>query len=245
MAAFTIYPAIDLRKGQVVRLRQGDLDRQTTYASDPAQVAARWLEAGARWLHVVNLDGAFGEADPENQSALKAILEQAQLRNAKVQFGGGLRSLEGIENTLQLGVHRLILGTAALEMPELLTHAVGRHGAEQIAAAVDALQGIVRTHGWTQESGKEVVSVGKELISLGLRTVIYTDIKRDGMGSGIDIASSQALAGLGLEIIASGGVSSLVDIRQVRQAKLDGVIVGRALYEGTVRLEEALKLERR
>jgi phosphoribosylformimino-5-aminoimidazole carboxamide ribotide isomerase len=244
MAAFTIYPAIDLRKGQVVRLRQGDPDRQTTYAADPAQVAARWLEAGARWLHVVNLDGAFGEADPENQSALKAILAQAQLWNAKVQFGGGLRSLEGIDNALRLGIQRIVLGTAALEMPELLTHAVERHGAEQIAAALDALQGIIRTHGWTQESGKDVVSVGKELLSLGLRTVIYTDIKRDGMGSGIDIASAQVLAGLGLEIIASGGVSSLEDIRQVRRAGLDGVIVGRALYEGSFQLEEALELER-
>ncbi len=245
MAAFIIYPAIDLRKGQVVRLRQGDPDQQTTYATDPAQVASRWLEAGARWLHVINLDGAFGEADQENQSALKAILAQARLRNAQVQFGGGLRSLEGIESALRLGVHRIILGTAALEMPALLNLVAKNYGADQIAIALDALQGIVRTHGWVQESGKAVLSVGMELANLGFQTVIYTDIKRDGMGSGVDIPSAQALAALGLEIIASGGVSSLEDIRQVRQAELGGVIVGRALYEGALRLEEALELERR
>jgi phosphoribosylformimino-5-aminoimidazole carboxamide ribotide isomerase len=245
MAAFTIYPAIDLRKGQVVRLRRGDPKRQTTYSTDPAQVAARWLEAGARWLHVVNLDGAFGEADLENQTALKTILDQACLQNAQVQFGGGLRTLEGIESALRLGIHRLILGTAALETPELLTQVMQRYSAEQIVVALDTLQGIVRTRGWAQESGKEVLSVGKELISLGLRTVIYTNIKRDGMGSGVDIASAQALAALGLEVIASGGVRELEDIRQVRQAKLGGVILGRALYENALRLEEALELERR
>jgi phosphoribosylformimino-5-aminoimidazole carboxamide ribotide isomerase len=240
MAAFTIYPAIDLRKGQVVRLRQGDPDRQTTYSTDPAQVAARWLEAGATWLHVVNLDGAFGEADQENQAALKAILEQAHLRNAQVQFGGGLRTLERIESALRLGVHRIILGTAALETPKLLTQVVQHYKTEQIAIALDALQGVVRTRGWTHESGKEVLSVGKELVNMDLRTVVYTDIKRDGMGSGVDIPSAQALAVLGLEVIASGGVHALEDIQRIRQAQLSGVIIGRALYEGNFRLEEAL-----
>jgi len=240
MATFTIYPAIDLRKGQVVRLMQGDPGRQTTYSTDPAQVAVRWLEAGARWLHVVNLNGAFGEADQENQSALVAILEQAHLRNAQVQLGGGLRTLEGIESALRLGVHRIILGTAALEMPALLNQAAKNYGAEQIAIALDALQGVVWKRGWTQESDKAVLSVGKELANLGFHTVIYTDIKRDGMGSGVDIPSAQTLAALGLEVIASGGVHTLEDIRRVRQAQLSGVIIGRALYEGNFRLEEAL-----
>ncbi len=240
MAAFTIYPAIDLRKGQVVRLRQGDPDRQTTYSTDPAQVAVCWLEAGATWLHVVNLDGAFGEADQENQAALKAILEQAHLRNAQVQFGGGLRTLEGIESALLMGVHRLILGTAALETPELLTQVMQHYKAEQIAIAIDAYQGKVRRRGWTQESGKEILPFGRELLGLGFRTVIYTDIKRDGMGSGVDIPSAQALAALGLEVVASGGVHALEDIQRIRQAQLSGVIIGRALYEGNFRLEEAL-----
>jgi phosphoribosylformimino-5-aminoimidazole carboxamide ribotide isomerase len=240
MVTFNIYPAIDLRKGQVVRLRQGDPDRQTTYATDPAQVAVRWLEAGARWLHVVNLDGAFGEADQENQYALIAILEQARMRSAQVQLGGGLRSLEGIESALGLGIHRIILGTAALEMPELLKQVAKNYGAEQIAIALDALGGVVWKRGWTQESDKAVLSVGQELANLGFHTVIYTDIKRDGMGSGIDIPTAQTLAALRLEVIASGGVHTLEDIRRARQAQLGGVIIGRALYEGNFRLEEAL-----
>jgi phosphoribosylformimino-5-aminoimidazole carboxamide ribotide isomerase len=240
MTTFTIYPAIDLRKGQVVRLRQGDPERQKTYAADPAWVAGQWLESGASWLHVVNLDGAFGEGDQENQAALKGILEQARFRNAQVQFGGGLRTLDQIESALRLGVHRLILGTAALETPKIVVEAVQRYGAEQIAAALDALQGIVRSRGWTQETGQEVLVVGNQLAEHGLRTVIYTDIKRDGMGSGVDIASAQALAALGLEVIASGGVRTLEDVQRVRQAGLSGVIIGRALYEGNFRLEEAL-----
>jgi phosphoribosylformimino-5-aminoimidazole carboxamide ribotide isomerase len=244
MGGFTIYPAIDLRKGQVVRLKQGDPNRQTTYAADPAQVAARWLEAGARWLHVVNLDGAFGEADQENQSALKAILKEASPHDARVQFGGGLRSLEGMEKALHLGVHRLVLGTVALEMPELLAQAVKAFQPGKVVVGLDALQGTVRTHGWSQGSNKAVLPVGKALADLGVRTVIYTDIQRDGMQAGADIPKAQDLAGLGLEVIASGGVRSLEDILQVRQAGLSGVIIGRALYEGAFRLEEALELER-
>jgi phosphoribosylformimino-5-aminoimidazole carboxamide ribotide isomerase len=240
MAAFTIYPAIDLRKGQVVRLRQGDPSQQKTYSTDPAQVAACWLEAGARWLHVVNLDGAFGEADLENQAALKAILVKARLQQAQVQFGGGVRSLEAIQSALDLGVQRLIMGTAVLEMPKLITEAIQRYGAERIVVGLDAFQGIVRTHGWSQASGKAVLTLAKDLLGLGLQTVIYTDVKRDGMGSGVDIPGAQALAGLGLNVIASGGVDRLEDIRRVRQAGLSGVIVGRALYEGNFQLEEAL-----
>jgi len=244
MGSFTVFPAIDLHQGQVVRLMQGDPERQKTYSTDPAQVAVRWLEAGASWLHVVNLDGAFSEQvsrhDQANQTALRTILEQARLRNAQVQFGGGLRALEHIEVALGLGIHRLILGTAALETPSLVLQAIQRCGAGQIAVALDALQGIVRTRGWTQSSGIEVLAAGKELVNLGLRTVIYTDVKRDGMGSGVDIASAKALAALGLEVIASGGVRTLEDVQRVRQAGLPGVIIGRALYEGNFRLEEAL-----
>jgi phosphoribosylformimino-5-aminoimidazole carboxamide ribotide isomerase len=250
METFTIYPAIDLHDGQVVRLTQGDPNRQTVYGSDPAGTARRWLEAGASCLHVVNLDGAFEAQDGSNQAALRAILDTAAEYGVKVQFGGGLRTFDAIENILTAGVYRAILGTVAVEEAAapprgasrgVLDAALKKFGTERIAVGIDACHGQVKVSGWTRSGGMRAVELARQLAGSGLRTVIYTDIARDGTGSGVNVAASRQLAAAtGLEVIASGGVHTLDDIRRVRRAGLSGVIVGRALYERYFSLEEAL-----
>ncbi len=241
MGDFTIYPAIDLRAGQVVRLRQGDPARQTVYGADPAAQARAWAEAGARWLHVVNLDGAFDQADNLNQAALGQILAECAKSGVKVQFGGGLRSLLDIQRALGLGVERVLLGTAAVQSPELVRTALQRWGAGRIGAALDAQDGVIRTHGWTESSGVSALDLGRRLAQAGLLNVIYTDIARDGTGSGANLAACLALQqASGLAVIVSGGIRALDEIRQARQMGLAGVIAGRALYEGHFSLEEAL-----
>ena len=240
---FTVYPAIDLRGGQVVRLKEGDVARLTAYSDDSAETARRWLEAGARWLHVVNLDGAFGERDDVNREALKAILDVAKLFDADVQFGGGVRSLEAVEAALSLGVSRVVLGTIAIEKPEVVAEALLRFGAEHIVAGIDARDGFVRVRGWKENSGISAVDLANKMKSLGLRTVIFTDVSRDGLGSGLNISSTRVLAYVsGLEVIASGGVHTIEDVLAARDAHLAGVIIGRALYEGTIDLERALQV---
>lgn len=243
MDSFTVYPAIDLRRGQVVRLVQGDPTRQTIYGNEPGAVARRWLDAGATWLHVVNLDGAFGQGDRENQAALRAILAEAGRASppGKVQFGGGLRSLAELEGAFALGVNRAILGTAAVEDPSCVDQALQKFGGERVALAIDVHQGQVRVRGWQQGSRVDPIALGRWFAGLGGRTAIYTDISRDGLGSGVNVAAARQLAEAGrLAVIASGGVSSKEDVQRVRQAGLDGVIVGRALYQGQVDLKELL-----
>lgn len=239
MRAFIVYPAIDLRHGQVVRLKQGDPARQTAYSDDPARTAARWLEAGAGWLHVVNLDGAFGESDSANHSALRSILRVAAECEARVQFGGGLRSLEMIAAALDLGVDRAVIGTLAVESPEVLAEALTRFGADRLAAGIDARGGRVQVRGWQAEGGIAAADLARQMRTLGLRTVIFTDVTRDGLGGGLNIAATRALADVaGLDVIASGGVHKLQDVLAARQAGLAGAIVGRALYEGTISLTD-------
>jgi len=238
---FTIYPAIDLRQGQVVRLRQGDLAQQTVYGADPAAQARVWIAAGAKWLHVVNLDGAFEQADNANQTALRQILAECLPAGVRVQFGGGLRSLEAVEQALGLGVTRILLGTAAVQSPELAGQALQRFGPERIGAALDAEGGIIKTRGWTESSGVLAVDLGKQLAQAGLQHVIYTDIARDGTSTGANLAAClQLQQSSGLQVIVSGGIHSLDEIRQARQMGLAGVIAGRALYEGHFTLQEAL-----
>ncbi|MEJ2552064.1 MAG: 1-(5-phosphoribosyl)-5-[(5-phosphoribosylamino)methylideneamino]imidazole-4-carboxamide isomerase [Anaerolineales bacterium] len=238
MAEFIVYPAIDLREGQVVRLQQGDPARKTIFGNDPAAAAQRWLEAGASWLHVVNLDGAFGEPDDANRAALQAILGTS----AQVQLGGGLRSLESVRTILNMGVQRAVIGTAAIENPELVRQVVANFGAEHLAVGVDAREGRVHTRGWVDDSGIDAFTLTKELREDGVETIIVTDISRDGMGTGVNIDLAQRLArATDMRVIASGGVDSLEDIRRVRRAALPGVIVGRALYDGKFSLEEALQ----
>jgi len=234
---FTIYPAIDLRGGKVVRLKEGDPARMTAYSDDPAEAARRWLDAGATWLHVVNLDGAFGESDNANRVALESILKLG----ARVQFGGGMRSLAAIDAALSLGVSRVVLGTIAIEQPDVVADALKRFGAEHVAVGIDARDGLVRTRGWKDDSGVPALDLALQMRTLGLATVIFTDVSRDGLGSGLNIAATQELSEKsGLDVIASGGVHTIDDVIAARDANLAGVIIGRALYDGMVDLKEAI-----
>jgi phosphoribosylformimino-5-aminoimidazole carboxamide ribotide isomerase len=273
---WAVYPAIDLRCGRVVRLRQGDPDQETRYASDPLSVARRWQEAGAAWLHVVNLDGAFDEGGRENQAALERILTTG----LKVQFGGGVRDFATLSWALNLGVRRVVIGTAAVKNPELVDDALRAFGPDRIALGIDARVGQVRTHGWTEAAPMTALELASYWATRGVRWVIFTDVSRDGMGSGLNLKTTMRLAQAAapsatdvasasgqapsasqrgelvepsgqapsagarrrLHVIASGGVASLADVRQAYQAGLSGVIIGRALYEGQVTLEEALRV---
>jgi len=237
--SFTVYPAIDLRGGKVVRLKEGDPARMTSYSDDPAETARRWRDAGAAWLHVVNLDGAFGESDNANHAALESILKLGM----RVQFGGGMRSLDTIEAALSLGVSRAVLGTIAIEHPDVVADALKRFGAERIAVGIDARDGFVRTRGWKDNSGVKATDLALQMRKLGLATVIFTDVSRDGLGSGLNIPSTRELAEVsGLDVIASGGVHTIEDVVAAKDAKLSGVIIGRVLYDGTVELEKALQV---
>ena len=235
--SFTIYPAIDLRGGKVVRLKEGDPARMTSYSDDPAETARKWLGKGASWLHVVNLDGAFGEGDNANRAALESILKLG----AHVQFGGGMRSMESIVDVLKLGVSRAILGTIAIEQPAIVADALTRFGADKIAVGIDERDGLVRTRGWKDNSGVSAIDLALQMRTVGLGTVIFTDVSRDGLGSGLNIPSTRELAERsGLDVIASGGVHTIDDVRAAKDAGLAGCIIGRALYDGTVDLNEVL-----
>ena len=241
MSEFAVYPAIDLRGGQVVRLKEGDPARQTAYSNDPAETARHWLSVGAKWLHVINLDGAFGERDEANQGGLRVILNVANEFGAQVQFGGGLRSLEVIGAALDTGVQRAIIGTLAVERQDVLEAALSRFGPDRIAVGIDARNGMVRVRGWQDGSGVQAIDLALQMQNMGLRTVIFTDVRRDGMGLGLNIAATRELAEVsGLDVIAAGGVHTLDDVLAAREANLAGAIIGRALYEGTIDLKEAL-----
>ena len=239
---FTIYPAIDLRQGRVVRLQLGDPDRQTVFGDDPVEMAGRWLDAGARWIHVVNLDGAFAEDGHANWTALERL---GQLP-VRLQFGGGIRETADVDRALACGVSRVVLGTAALENPALVSESIERFGPERVAVGIDAREGRVRTRGWKDETVVTPADLAGEVARLGVRTIIYTDISRDGVLSGVNVAATVALAeASGLEVIASGGANSLADVAALVEkvsSGLGGVIIGRALYEGQVSLAAALKL---
>jgi phosphoribosylformimino-5-aminoimidazole carboxamide ribotide isomerase len=234
-----VYPAIDLRRGRVVRLIQGDPKRETEYASEPLHVARRWQEAGAEWVHVVNLDGAFGEGSEENLAALEHILRDTT--GLQVQFGGGLRDLASIRWALDLGVSRVVIGTAAVENPALVDATLEVYGPERIAVGIDARGGEVQTHGWQEAASVTAVELGQQWADKGIRWIIFTDVARDGMGKGINLDATVRLAQTsGVNVIASGGVASLEDVRRTYEAGLSGVIIGRALYEGQVAFADAL-----
>jgi phosphoribosylformimino-5-aminoimidazole carboxamide ribotide isomerase len=242
---FTIYPAIDLRDGQVVRLQHGDPDKQMTFGSDPIAIAQQWLAAGATWLHVVNLDGAFDEKGTANWS----VLPHLTALPVHIQFGGGIRSLADVERVLHTGVARVILGTAAIENPDLVGEAVARFGPDHIAVGIDARDGRVKTRGWQTDTAVSPIQLGQQMKERGVRTVIYTDISRDGVLTGVNAEATATLAqATGLSLIASGGVAGLDDVQRchaLANKGIGGVIIGRALYDGKVALGEAIDWQTR
>jgi phosphoribosylformimino-5-aminoimidazole carboxamide ribotide isomerase len=237
-----IYPAIDLRNGKVVRLKYGDPNQQTTYSDDPIETARRWAEAGAQWIHVVNLDGAFG--DEAGAAINRSLLQSLTAVGPQIQFGGGLRSIVDIEAVLSRDAARVVVGTLAIEQPAVLREAIERFGADQIVVGLDAQGGRVKTRGWQDDGGSDVITLGRKIRSAGVNLVVHTDIGRDGDLSGVNGAASIELAReTGLQVIASGGVSSIEDVLHLKnQAGIEGVIIGRALYTGAIDLSELLAM---
>lgn len=236
-----ILPAIDLRDGRCVRLIQGQKDRETVYDDDPARVARRWVEQGASFLHVVDLDGAF-TGSSRNLDVVAQILSAVPV---PVQLGGGIRSSEDIERVLDLGVERAIIGTAAVTCPDLVAAAVSRWGAARLIVGLDARDGQVAVRGWEDQSPLTAIQAARRVKAAGVERVVYTDIARDGMMAGPNVEATRRLAvESGLRVIASGGVSSMDDLSRLAALShdgIEGVIIGKALYEGTVDLKEAIE----
>ena len=228
-----LIPAIDLKDGQCVRLQQGDMSVSTTFGDNPAAMARRWLDAGARRLHLVDLNGAFA-GKPVNELAIKAILREVG-DEIPVQLGGGIRDLDTIERYLDAGISYIIIGTAAVKNPGFLKDACSAFGGH-IIVGLDAKDGKVATDGWSKLTGHEVVDLAKKFEDWGVESIIYTDIGRDGMLSGINIDATVKLAqALTIPVIASGGLSNMSDIEQlcaVEEEGVEGVICGRAIYSG-------------
>lgn len=235
-----ILPAIDLLGGRCVRLSQGDYDRISVYGEDAGVVAASFVAAGAQRVHVVDLDGARA-GRPHNRDAVRAIVTAA--KDVPVQLGGGMRSIEAIEEALGLGVERAILGTAALRDPALVREAARRHPG-RIAVGIDARAGRVAVEGWLETSNVVALDVARCFEDVGVAALIYTEIARDGMGTGPDLDATAALAGaVSIPVIASGGVGSEDDVRRAAATPgIAGLIIGKALYEGSVRLDRALAI---
>ena len=238
----TLYPAIDLKDGQCVRLRRGAMDEATVYSSDPAGQARAWQDAGFAWLHVVDLNGAFA-GKPVNQVAVAAILGAVTI---PVQLGGGIRDLAGIEAWLAAGVRRVILGSAAVKDPALVREAC-RAFPGRVAVGIDARDGKVATEGWAETSSIEAQDLAHTFEDAGVAAIVYTDISRDGMLSGLNLAQTVALAtAVTVPVIASGGVGGPQDLADLRRAavgtRIEGVIVGRALYDGRIEPRHALSL---
>lgn len=234
-----LIPAIDLREGKCVRLVEGRLDEETVYSDDPSAMAALWQDQGARMLHVVDLDGAFAGA-PKNLDGLKEILSAVDI---PVQVGGGIRSMETIESLLGMGVARVILGTVAIVNPALVSEACERYG-EAVLVGIDGRNGQVAIEGWGLTVEKGTVELALDMKKLGVKRVVFTDIRRDGKLQGPNLeATGQLAQETGLKVVASGGVSTLNDLRAIRAMEslgVDAVIMGKALYSGAIDLREAL-----
>ena len=238
-----LYPAIDLKEGRAVRLYKGDMERATVFSDDPAAQAAAFAAVGCAWLHLVDLDGAFA-GRPENAGVVSEILDRVEI---PVQLGGGIRGMETVEGWIEKGVARVILGTAAVENPDLVREAA-RAFPGQVAVGIDARGGRVATRGWVEETGASAVDLARSFEDAGVAAIIHTDIDRDGAMQGPGVAATAELArAVSIPVIASGGVSSMDDLRALRDcgAGLDGAVCGRALYDGAVDLAEALKELRR
>lgn len=237
-----ILPAIDIRGGRCVRLIQGDYARETVFADDPAAMAQRWLDEGARAIHIVDLDGAR-DGTVTNRAAVEGILKAAAGSGAITELGGGIRDLAGIEGWLEAGLTRVIIGTAAVREPQLVSDASQRWPG-RVWVGIDARGGKVAVQGWLETTGVDAIELARDMESRGAAGIVFTDIDRDGTGKGVSVESTARMAeALGIPVVASGGVHSLDDVarlRKVAASGIEGVIVGRALYDGAVTLPDLL-----
>ena len=235
-----IIPAIDLRSGRCVRLTQGQASAETVYSENPVAVAKKWYDAGAEMLHIVNLDGAMNLDDSKNLRALSDILYAI---NLPIQFGGGVRSISEVQRLDDLGVTRIVVGTTAIENPLLLQTMFDEFGST-IVVGIDARNGVVALRGWQKMSDMTALDLAQKVAEMGIERIVYTDIARDGMMSGINLEATQEIAeATGLKVTASGGVASLDDIYSIKELEefgVDSLIIGKALYEGSFTLEDAL-----
>lgn len=236
-----IYPAIDIRGGKCVRLVKGDFAQETVFSDSPAAMAKQWAAQGAEYLHLVDLDGARAGRS-ENLTTVKEILSAV---NIPVELGGGIRTMENIDEVLKLGVRRVILGSVAVRDPELVREACAKYG-DRIVVGIDAKDGIVAVDGWGVSGDVDVITLAKKMKDAGVRTIIYTDISRDGTLSGVNVEATAKLAReSGVDVVASGGVKDLADIRALlpyERDGIEGVIVGKSIYTGSLDLKKAIAL---
>ena len=234
-----LFPAIDIRGGKCVRLLKGDFDQETVFSDSPADMAAQWESQGAEFLHLVDLDGARA-GKPQNLETVKAILAKVKI---PVELGGGIRTLEDIKEVLGLGVRRVILGSVAVHDPALVKAACEQYG-DRVVVGIDAKEGMVAVEGWGKTSNLEAPVLGKMMAEAGVKTIIYTDISRDGTLGGVNVAATVEMAEKsGLEVVASGGIKDLEDIKALKEHEKSGVagaILGKSLYMHTLDLKEAL-----
>ncbi len=232
-----IYPAVDIRNGRCVRLLQGRFDSETVYGCDPVEMAKKWASIGAEWLHVVDLDGARSGAS-KNRSIIADIVKQVGI---SVQTGGGIRTIDDIDEVMALGAARAVLGTAAVKNPQLAKEAVDKYR-DRIAVGIDAKDGKVAMEGWETISGQDAVEFAKRIEQLGVSVIIYTDISTDGMLTGPNLKAVEKMVGtVGIDVIASGGVSSIQDLINLKNTGAAGAITGKAIYTGAIDLSQALK----
>lgn len=233
-----LFPAIDIKNGQCVRLRQGQFHDVEVYSQVPVHIAKSFEAAGAAFIHIVDLDGALA-GHSVNEDVIRSIVENISI---PVEVGGGIRTIKDIENKLQLGVGRVIIGTKAVENPQFVKDAVMTFGADRVVVGIDAKNGMVATDGWEKISNYNAVQLALEMKELGIKTIIYTDISKDGMLCGPNLEHTREMVEkTGMDIIASGGVSSMKDLDDLNAIPVYGAIIGKALYENRVNLEEAVK----
>lgn len=242
MSALNLYPAIDLKNGECVRLQQGDMARVTVFNADPAAQAKQWEDAGFRYLHLVDLDGAFA-GKPANAAAVKAIRQAIKL---PIQLGGGIRDEATIESWLEAGISRVILGTVAVRNPDLVKAAAKRWPG-RVVVGIDARSGRVAVEGWAEASDLDAIDLAKKFVDAGVAAIVYTDIDRDGLLKGVNVAATAAMArAVPIPVIASGGLAGIEDLVALKHeaangAAIDGAILGRALYDGRIDPAAALK----
>lgn len=236
-----IYPAVDIKGGKCVRLVQGDFDKETVYLENPVEAAKMWQDQGAKWIHVVDLDGAKS-GTPSNVDVIKNIRKAL---SANIQVGGGIRNMSTVENYLNLGVNRVIFGSSAITNLSLVKETIDRFGADKVAVGIDVRQNQVAIEGWTKSSGIAIEKVLGQLKDMGVKTIIYTDISRDGMMKGPNFTGIEKVLSFGdFSVIASGGISSMQDLKQLalyENKGLEGAIIGKALYSGALDLKTVLK----